>query len=336
MGAEPGVVCVTGGSGFMGRHLARRLLAEGRRVVVLDLAPPPADLLERGATFVPGSVTAPEDVARALEGVEAVVHLAARVRDYGPRAAFLALNVDATRCVLEQARLAGARRVVQMSSVAVFDYRVGYRDADEETPTGGHEYPYGQTKLLAEEAVQAAHGDGLETVIVRPGLTPFGPEDRLTSLRLLDAVERGLPVLLGGGRALLGTSYVENLVDGVVLALDHPAAGGGTFHLCDDARLTWRELVRRLAAVLEVRANLRSFPGGLAYPLAWLVETAWAGLRLRGDPFLTRYRVRTATSDLHFVGARAATVLGYRPAVSLDDALARTVAWYRRARAEEG
>lgn len=329
---RPGAVAITGGAGFMGRHLARRLLAEGRRVTVLDLAPPPPDVA-RAARVVRGSVTDPRDVQAALAGSDAVVHLAARVSDFGPRGSFARLNVDATRLVVAGARAAGARRLVHMSSVAVLDYRRGWRDATEAgARAGGHEFAYGRTKARAEAIVSAAHGAGLETVIVRPGLVPFGPEDRLSSAGLLGAIERRVPVLLDGGRSLISTSFIDDLVDGLVLTLDHPAAAGATFHLADDARLTWRDLVVAAGRALGVEPNLASTPRLLAEPLAAGLEALWTLLPLPGLPPVTRYRVRTATSDLHFSNARARAVLGWAPAVPLDEGLRRTVAWYRSAR----
>jgi nucleoside-diphosphate-sugar epimerase len=327
--SAPQTICITGGSGFMGRHLTRRLLADGREVTILDLAPLPADLEKAGARFVRGSITDPPTVANALRGSEAVVHLAAKVSDFGRAEGFALLNVGATRIVVEQARNS-ARRLVHMSSVAVFDYRTGYRDADEETPAGGHEFPYGQTKLQAEAIVREAHEPGVfETTIVRPGLFPYGPEDRHAVLPMFSALESRVPLLVDRGEALLSTSYIDNLLDGVLLCLDHPQAAGRTFHICDDERLSWRELIRAIARELDVRPNLLSTPGWLAYPAAALLEALWSFWRRPGAPPLTRYRIRTSTCDLHFSNARARRLLGYRPAVSLDEGIRRTVEWYR-------
>jgi nucleoside-diphosphate-sugar epimerase len=306
----------------MGRHLVRRLLAEGRRVTVLDVAPLPPDLADAGASLVQGSITSRADATEAVRGATAVVHLAAKVSDYGPRASFEALNVEGTRTVLAAAVEAGVRRFVHMSSLAVFDYRRGLVDASEETPPGGHEFAYGQTKLQAEELVRSAP-ETLEPVIVRPGLIPYGPEDRMTVLSLFAAVERRLPILVGGGAALVSTSFIENLVDGLMLCLDHPAAAGQTVHLADDVKLSWRELVEAIGRALDVRPNLRSTPGWLARLAAWLLEGTWRLLRVRSAPPLTRYRARTATSDLHLSNALAKDLLGYRPRVTLEEGPAR-------------
>lgn len=327
--SAPEAVLISGGAGFMGRHLARRLLAAGRPVTLLDLAAPPEDLL-RAARWVRGSILDPEAVRCACRGAREVVHLAAKVSDFGPRREFLRLNLAGTASVLEGARRAGARRFVHMSSLAVLDYRRGWRDAGEDQArAGGHEFAYGRSKARAEALVRAAHGAGLETVVVRPGLFPFGPEDRLGSLGLLRAVERRRPVLLDGGRALLGTAYVENLVDGLVLCLERPAAAGQLLHLADAARLTWRELIVAAAAALGVRPNLTSVPARLVEPLAGTLELLWGLLRVGGAPPLTRYRVRTASSDLHVTCPRAQALLGWAPRVPLDEALRRTVAWYQ-------
>jgi nucleoside-diphosphate-sugar epimerase len=319
------VIVVTGGSGFMGRHLVRRLRDAGRAVTVLDVAPAPL----AGVRFVHGSITDPACVAGAMAGAEAVVHLAALVRDFGRARDFERLNLEGTRIVATAARDAGARRFVQMSSVAVFDYRTGFRDADEAHPTGGHEFAYGRTKARAEAEVRALARPGFETVIVRPGLFPYGPGDRTASAPMLAAVERRVPLLIRGGGALLSTSYVENLVDGVIRCLDRPEAAGETFHLADDGSPTWRELVAAMAAALGVRAPRGSVPRWVAAPAATALEAAWHALRLGGTPPLTRYRVRTATSDLHFSNRKAKRLLGWTPHVTLAEGLSRTVAWYR-------
>ncbi len=313
----------------MGCHLVRRLRREGRPVTVVDLAPLPPEVASAGVRFVQTSITDPACMAEALAGADAVVHLAARVTDFGRATDFERVNVDGTRIVAEAARTAGVRRFILMSSVAVFDYRTGFRDADETTAAGGHEFPYGRTKLRAEEVVRALHRPGFETVIVRPGLVPYGPGDRLASAGMLHAIERRAPLLVDGGRALLSTAYVDNLIAGLCLCLDHPAAAGETFHLCDDVRVTGRELVDALAAALGVPPPSRSLPRALAAPAATALEAAWYALRLRAAPPLTRYRVRTVTSDLHFASGKAKRLLGWTPTVGLADGLAATVAWYR-------
>jgi nucleoside-diphosphate-sugar epimerase len=323
------VIVVTGGCGFMGRHLVRRLRAGGEDVTVVDLAPPPAALAASGARFVQAGITDAPRVAEAMAGAGAVVHLAAKVSDFGPARDFVHLNVDGTRIVAEAARAAGARRFVLMSSVAVFDYRTGFRDADESAPASGHEFPYGQTKAAAEALVRRLHAPGFATVIVRPGLFPYGPGDHQGSARMLAALARRLPLLVGDGSALLSTAYVENLIDGVLRCLERPAAAGETFHLADDTRCTWRELVAAMAGALGLPPPRGRIPRALAAPAVVALEAAWRALRLPGSPPLTRYRVRTVTSDLHFSNQKAKRLLGWTPAVSLADGLAATVAWYR-------
>lgn len=321
------MILVTGGSGFMGRALVRRLLALGRPVTVLDVAPLPGDLAD--AAFVAASVTDPVAVTTAMRGAEAVVHLAAKVSDAGRLHDFQRLNVEATRLVATAARDAGVRRFVHMSSVAVFDYRPGHLDTDETHPTGGHEFPYGRTKAEAERVLHGLTTPDFAPTIVRPGLMPYGPGDRLASAGLLGATARGVPWIVDGGGALLSTAYITNLVDGLVLCLDHPAAPGETFHLADDVRVTWRELAVAIGRALGGAPPPRSVPRRLAAPAAAAIEAAWLVLGRRTPPPLTRYRIRTATRDLHFANAKAKRVLGWTPHVGLADGLAATVAWWR-------
>jgi nucleoside-diphosphate-sugar epimerase len=322
------VIAITGGAGFMGRHLVERLRPDGRSVTVIDRVAPPGRE-QAGVRFVQADIGDAPRVAEALAGAEVVVHLAARVSDFGRARDFERANVDGTRTVAGAARAAGARRFVLMSSVAVFDYRRGFRDADETTAPGGHEFAYGRSKLRAEQVVRELEQPGFEIVILRPGVLPYGPGDRLASARLLAAIERGVPFLVGGGRALLSTSYIDNLIAGIVCCLDHPAAAGETFHLADDVRVTWRELLARMAAALGVPPPRGSSPRWLAASAAATLEAAWRVLGRDSPPPLTRYRVRTVTSDLHFSNQKAKHLLGWIPAVGLDQGLAATVAWYR-------
>ena len=219
------------------------------------------------------------------------------------------------------------KRFVFTSSVGVHRYR-GLRDADETAPRDGHINAYCRSKIAAEDVLRAESGK-MEWSIVRPGTFPFGPRDSQAFYALAHAIERGGPGYVSGGRSLITTVFVENLAFGMRLALEHPAAAGEVFVIGDDWRGTWRQLFTRIAEELDASPPRLSLPFHLAYPVAWLWEGLYRLLRVRNAPLLTRYRVLVSGRDCHFVSDKARRLLGYQPKVGMDEAIRRSVEWYR-------
>jgi nucleoside-diphosphate-sugar epimerase len=263
---------VTGANGFIGSNLSKVLCGRGWDVRGLVLKGTPEDFLEGTAVkIVYGDILRPDSLAEASRRVDVVFHLAALAADWGPAEKFFLLNARGTRNMLEASAAGGARRFVLMSSLAVHRYG-GHSRSDENAPLDCPEdFPYGRSKIEAEEAVREFHDAGrIEGVIVRPGLFPFGPNDTTSFCRLARALERGLFAYVGGGRSRLTTAYVENLCAGVELAGREKNAAGQTYVIGDDEPVSWRRLIELFCREL-----------------------------------------------------------GYRPAVPLEEAVRRTVAWYR-------
>lgn len=322
-----GSVLVTGAHGFIGSHLVDEFLANGTRVRGLVSPWGATENLADAAhsenfEIVRADVTEPQSVEGICEGVEAVVHAAARVADWGPWSAFERVNVGGTKALLREAERAGVRRFVLVSSVAVHRYR-GFREADPRTvPRDGGSMPYGRSKILAEDAVLAA---ALEGVVVRPGLWPFGPRDPNLA-RLADAVRRGALPLVDGGRAVINTATIGNLVRGLRLAAERPEAAGRIYVIADAGAPSWKELMDELARLTGGPPPRRSVPGAVAAPIAALIETAWRVFAPRREPPLTRYRAGLMGRDVHFSIEAAERELGYEPSLTWRDGLAASVA----------
>jgi len=320
-------VLVTGAHGFIGSHLVDEFLAAGYRVRGLVTPLGKLGRLDgvreaKGFELVRADLTAPDTLSGACEGIETVVHAAARVADWGRWAAFEAVNVRGTQVLLREAERASVRRLVLVSSVAVHRYS-GFRDADPRSqPRDCGDFPYGRSKSLAEDVVLAA---GLEGVVVRPGLWPFGPRDANLA-RLASALRRGALPLVDGGRAVINTAYVGNLVRGLRLAAERPEAAGQVYVVADAGAPSWEELLGELARLIGGPAPRRSVPGALAMPVAAAIETVWRVLAPNREPPLTRYRAGLMRRDVHFSIEAATRELGYEPTLSWREGLAASVA----------
>jgi nucleoside-diphosphate-sugar epimerase len=328
--APPSPVLVTGANGFIGSALCRALQQAGCEVRGLILQGTDAGVLRRlGVLYTQADICRPETLGEPLAGIRTVFHLAALARDWGPREAFMRVNADGARNVLEAAADAGVQRFVHMSTLAVHRFS-GHVDADESTPAQNRINGYCAAKIVAEEHVREYQGRGrLETTIIRPGAFIHGPGDTTVFVHLVPYLERGRMMLINRGRQLTCYSYVENLVAGMILAASRPEAVGETFILTDDIKITIRGLMEAICAALEIPPEFGSAPAWLARPAGWILEMLWKLARRPEAPPVHRYRANFAAKDFHFSCQKAKNVLGYRPSVPLEEGLRRTVEWYR-------
>lgn len=316
-------VLISGAHGFLGSHLTEGLLSAGDDVTALvspwgDLGNLAAVISHPRLEIVRADLTDPLSLAGICDGVDAVVHAAARVADWGPWEAFRRTNVEGTRALLASAQAGGSGRFVFISSVAVHRYS-GFRNADTRTlPRDNDTNPYAYSKILAEDLLTSQKS--VEPVIVRPGLWPFGPRDR-TFERVAHALARGTLPLVKGGEAVLNTSYAGNFVTGVRLALTRPEAAGNAYVISDDGMPSWRELFAELAELLGGSKPRLSLPGRPTKAVASGVESAWSALFPRSEPPVTRYRAGLMLHDVHFSNRHAREELGYEPETSWVDGL---------------
>jgi nucleoside-diphosphate-sugar epimerase len=322
-----GPTLVTGASGFIGGHIARRLAAEGRPVRALVRATSDTSGLA-GIERATGDLRDAPSLARAADGCAAVVHCAALVSDWATVEEIAAANVAGTARLLDAGRAAGVRRFVHISTTDVYGHP-GVPAVDESRPPGPFRNWYAQTKLQAEALVRGA---GLEAVIVRPA-TVYGPGSVDVVGQIADAVAGGHMLLVGHGRANAGLTYVANVADLVVLALDHPSAAGETFNATDGLDVTWRRFVADLAAGVGGTPARWSLPYGLAAALGRGLEQGYRAARratgLTTAPLLSRQAVQVMGIDQDFSNARARERLGWAPRVGYADGLAATLAWLR-------
>lgn len=323
----PMKVLVTGAHGFLGSHIALRLLRAG--VSVRALISPwgqthnlTAQLENPALEIVRADLTSPESLDGTCTAIDVVVHAAARVADWGPWEAFEKTNVEGTRALVQEAVRAGAGRFVFVSSVAVHRY-TGFRDADTRTlPRNNTTSPYAYSKILAEDLIMAERK--LESVIVRPGLWPFGQND-VTFGRVVHALERGTLPLVRGGEAVLNTAYAPNFAAGVQLAALLPEAAGKVYLIADEGMPSWRELFSEFSHYLGKRPPQLNLPGRPTKAVASGVEATWSALFPQTEPPITKYRAGLMARDVHFSIAHAREELGFQPKDSWKAALRITI-----------
>ncbi len=312
------LVAISGGAGFLGLHLARRLVADGHDVRTLDLAPLDDVPLEGRVEELHGDVRLAADARRLVAGADVLVHAAAALPIQVSRAAIRSVNVEGAAVTFAAAAEAGVRRVVLISSTAVYGVPERHPIHEDDPLVGvGH---YGESKIEAEQLCEAFARRGLETVIVRPK-TFVGPERLGVFEILFDWVREGrrIPVL-GDGSNRYQLLAVEDLVDAVVRCLDAKVAGealnvgAGRFG-------TVREDLEALIDHGASGSRLRPVPARPA-------EVVLRGLELAHLSPLAEWHYRTAHKDSFVSIDRARTLLGWAPRLSNAETLVATYDWY--------
>ena len=318
-------VLVTGTSGLLGAAVARAVADAGHDVRCFQRRPSGLGFEE-----VLGTVTDATAVARAVGGMDAVVHLAAKVSLTGDPADFEAVNVEGTRTLLDTARSAGASRFVFVSSPSVAHSGSSIigdpaRLADPDRAHGD----YATTKARAELLALAADSDRLRVVAVRPHLV-WGPGDTQLVARIVERARTGRLPVLGSGAALIDTTYIDNAASAIRAALERvDVVHGNSYVVTNGEPRPVAEILARICRAAGVRPPRWSVPAPLARAAGGAVEALWRVRPGTDEPPMTRF-LAEQLSTAHWFDQRATRRdLAWTPAVSLDEGLARLAASYR-------
>jgi nucleoside-diphosphate-sugar epimerase len=307
---------ISGGAGFLGRHLARRLLAEGHQVRTLDVVPLDDAELERSVEELRGDIRDPDRVRALVAGADVVVHAAAALPIQASRESIRSVNVGGTENVLHAAHDAGVRRVVFISSTAV--YGVPEKHPIEETDPLVGVGAYGESKIDAEGLCRVA---AVETTIIRPK-TFIGPERLGVFEILFDWIREGRRIYtLGKGHNHYQLLGVEDLVDLIVRAGHEPKAARETFNVGATEFGTVRSDLQALIDHAGSSSRLQPIPVKPA-------ELALRGLELMRVSPLAEWHYKTAHKDSFVDVTKAQQLLGWQPRLSNRDALIETYDWY--------
>jgi nucleoside-diphosphate-sugar epimerase len=310
---------ISGGAGFLGLHLARRLLADGHEVRTLDLAPLDDAELESGVEELRGDVRSERDSRALVDGARILVHAAAALPIQGSRESIRSVNVDGTATLLAAAAEVGVKRVVLVSSTSVYGVPEVH-PIHEDDPLAGVG-AYGESKIEAEQVTRDFGRRGLDFVIIRPK-TFIGPERLGVFEILFDWVGEGRRIYtLGDGSNRYQLLAVEDLVDAIVLAARRRAAAGATLNVGAKEFGTVRSDLQALIDHAGSSSRLTPVPIRPA-------EVALRALELLRVSPLAEWHYKTAHRDSFVAIERAEEVLGWSPKLSNAEALCRTYDWY--------
>jgi nucleoside-diphosphate-sugar epimerase len=324
-------VLVTGGSSLIGAGVAAALLARGDEVVVQQRGR--SETLDRlGAGQELGDIRDLDVVLAASAGCDAIVHLAAKVGVVGGWEEYRSINVDGTRNVLQAAQRQGVGRVVHVSSPSVAHGGEPIVGGGADEPVLGRRRAwYPESKAMAEIEALMAAGDELGVVAIRPHLV-WGPGDTQLVGRIVERAATGRLALVGGGRALVDTTYIDNAVDSLVAALDAVEPGarcsGRAYVVSNGEPRMIRELVEGICQAAGVPFEPRTVSLRVGRSLGAAVERVWPLLRRDDEPPLTQFLAEQLGTAHWFDPRPARDDLGWTPVVSIDEGLARLADWY--------
>lgn len=318
-------VLVTGATSMIGRMTVERLLARGDDVTTLQRTPSGLPTAEFA-----GSILDPDVVDRAVDGQDAVLHLAAKVDLVGDWEAFMSVNVEGTSTVLAAAREAGVGRFVYVSSPSVAHggdpiIGAGAELADPESTRGD----YATSKAMAERIALSSTSDDMAVVAIRPHLV-IGPGDTQLVERIVARARQGRLPLIGSGLALVDTTWVDNAADALVAAVDRAQGlGGRALVVSNGEPRTVHELFARITAAAGVSWKPRSIPTPVAIAGGAVVEQVWDRTSRDDDPPMTSFGAEQLSTAHWFDQRETRLALDWTPQVTLAEGFARLAVCYR-------
>jgi nucleoside-diphosphate-sugar epimerase len=322
---------VTGGGGFLGGAIVRRLVGRGDSVRSLQRRHD-TRLEALGVEQVCGDIADADVVERAVAGCSIVFHAAAKVDQWGAYPPFHRTNVVGTEILLAAARRHGVSKLVFTSTPSVVHRGGDLAGVDESEPYPEHfEAAYPQTKAMAEMAVLAANDDTLSTVALRPRLI-WGPGDTNLVPQLVGRARSGRLRLVGGGDNLVDTTYIDNAADAHLLAADRLAPGspcaGRPYFISNGEPWPLKKFINGILGAAGLPAEERTVPLGLAVAAGAIFETVGRFVSFPNGPPMTRFIAKNFAAAHWFDISAARRDLGYEPKITLDEGLERLQRWF--------
>jgi nucleoside-diphosphate-sugar epimerase len=324
-------VLVTGGGGFLGGAIVRKLVERGDRVISFSRRFY-RELSAMGVEQIQGDISDATAVEQACREVDLVFHVAAKPGVWGDYVTYYRTNVIGTRNVIAACRQHKVSRLVYTSSPSVVFGGADMEGLDESVPyPEKYDAHYPKTKAMAEQFVIAAGDEGLKTIILRPHLI-WGPQDNHLVPRIIERANRLVKV--GDGKNLVDTIYIDNAADAHIQAADrleqnHHLSGRVYFISQDDPVPLW-EMVDNILKRAGLAPVQRSISRNSAWMIGAVLEIFYKMFKISGEPRMTRFLADELSTAHWFDISAAKKDLGYKPKISMEEGLTKLEKWLQQ------
>lgn len=323
---------VTGGTGFVGRKLAHRLLGSGHEVFAMGRNEIVGKRLEQaGITFLKIDLSDEAAVIAACEKIDYVFHCGAFSSPWGEYEQFYKSNVLGTMHVIQGCKIHGVKRLIHVSTPSIYFQYDDRIDVKEDDPLPEHfANHYAETKYLAEKEIDKAYREGLPVITIRPRAI-FGPGDTAIIPRLIKVNEEKFIPLIHEGKARLDLTYVENVVDALLLCMNSPEETlGEKYNISNGEQVQLKEILETLFQTLDMPLRYKKVPYGVAFRLAELLEWVSRTFQNNKEPLLTKYTVSVISKTQTLNIEKAKKELGYEPKISVNEGIELYAKWWKQ------
>ena len=321
---------LTGATGFVGGHVAEGLVQRGWPVSAIVRPSSDTTFLKKlNVQVLPGELSDARFVAEATADADVIIHVAAKVGDWGPVEEYRAANVEPLRVLLEACKGQALSRFIHVSSLGVYEGRHHYGTDETTPPPKQHADGYTQSKVESEQLVLHYYKDfGVPVVVLRPGFV-YGPRDRTVLPRIIENLRNHQVRYPGGGYAAMNTIFVLNFVQAVLLAIDNPQAVGQIYNLTDGEFVSKRQFIEAICDALGLDKPTGKPPLWLAKVVTWISEKKARVTGAKEAPKFTFAKLKFMGYSLDFSIEKAKRELGYQPRYSFKDGMYETMAYYK-------
>lgn len=325
-------ILVTGGTGFLGKALARRLVTEGHQVTIIGRNKQIGHQLEtEGMTFIQADLNDQAAMIKACHKQDYVFHCGALSSPWGKYRDFYETNVIGTKNIIAGCKKYNIQRLIHVSTPSIYSIYSDREDVKEDAllPEKFINH-YALTKYLAEQEIDTAYENGLPVITIRPRAI-FGPGDRAIIPRLIKANEKiGVP-MIHEGQALIDFTYLDNVVDALLLCMDSPAHTiGKKYNITNDHPMILYDILEKLFNTLHIKWRKRKMNYQFIFRLASVMEFIYKLFMPNKEPILTKYTVSVLSHSQTLNIDAAKHDLGYEPHVSIDEGIQKFTKWWRK------